>query len=103
MMCLIVSFPGHNSCCLKYNFGSQAREAGNEALCTSSFLAFVLHVFVAPLNWVDCTEGEGGMGREEKGKEREHCENTWATLTTFLYRLSQLQQCDQGMLPNRFS
>ena len=33
---------------------------------TSSFLAFVLHVVVAPLNQVDCTEGEGGKGKKEE-------------------------------------
>ena len=32
-----------------------------------------------------------------------HCKNTWVSYFNHIFRLSQLHQCDQGMLSNRFS
>ena len=32
-----------------------------------------------------------------------YCINTWVTSSTYIFRQSQLHQCDQEMLPNRFS
>ena len=97
------------SCCLPWNKSYHTNSPSTSLIIlvrNYSHMVLVQHIVAAANTWGQCLFAQSSSLCAYYSKvvsiwrNTVHCKNTWITLTTF--RLSQLHQCDQEMLLNRF-